>query len=372
MRGSEELDMSRSALVVLALLAIAPSCRTTREEPVGARRERALGTALEPSVAALGREPVPAEVQGSFAGTWNTTYGTMRLRESGTHVAGTYLYAGRSTIEGERAGRILQASYAEPDGTVGRAVFELAEDGASFEGPWRPGLDEPLELDDRNASRWQGTRVVPVAGRIWLVILEAHWEQSLSEHEYSYGEMLRAFFERVPAVEVRHRFFHDRADLERFCHEVAGLVEPVVLYISSHGSPAGVAAGGDTIDGATIGRALADAGAMKLVHFGSCQVLNGDEPGKLLAAAAPHEPFPISGFRASADWAGSAIVDFTYLTLVLEKGLEPAEALRFTRGAVGFAGPPDARGARGARGNEPPPIVGSDLVLWDSHAAGSR
>lgn len=302
----------------------------------------------------------PVEPGVSFAGAWNTSYGTMRLVEESSggtsaHVSGFYLFGGRAAIEGQRVGRVLDATYVEPDGTRGRAVFELAEDGASFHGRWRAGLAEPLELDDSRAGRWQGTRVVPVAGRTWLVILEAHWEESLGEHEYSYGEMLRAFFERVPAVEVRHRFFHDRADLERFCHELAGLVEPVVLYISSHGSPAGVAVGRETIDGATIGRALADAGTLELLHFGSCEVLSGDEPGKLLAAVAPHASFPISGFRAPADWAGSAIVDFTYLALVLEQGLSPAEALRYTRSAVSFAGPP---------AEEPRPISGSDLVLW--------
>ncbi len=327
---------------------------------MGAHQERT----SRPSPAALPLGQAPAsdsvEVGGSFAGTWNTTYGTMKLGEegigeTGANVSGSYLYGGRSTIEGERVGPVLHASYTEPDGTRGRAVFELAEDGASFRGRWREGLEEPLELDDRRAGRWQGSRVVPVAGRTWLVILEAHWEETLSEHEYSYGEMLRAFFERVSAVEVRHRFFHDRADLERFCHEVGGLVEPVVLYISSHGSAAGVTVGGETIDGAAIGRALAEAETLKLVHFGSCEVLRGEEPGKLLAAAAPHAPFPISGFRAAADWAGSAIVDFTYLSLVLEQDLEPAEALRFTRSAVSFAGPPQ---------EGPQPISGSDLVLW--------
>lgn len=314
--------------------------------------------ASQPLAQALPLDPVERSVP--FAGVWETSYGTMRLGEepsgeAGTHVSGFYLFGGRATIEGERIGRVLHATYVEPDGTRGRAVFELGEDGASFHGRWRAGLEEPLELDDARAGRWRGTRVVPVAGRTWLVILEAHWEESLGEHEYSYGEMLRAFFERVPAVEVRHRFFHDRADLERFCRELAGLVEPVVLYISSHGSPAGVAVGGETIDGATIGRALADAGTLELLHFGSCQVLSGEEPGKLLAAAAPHAPFPISGFRAVADWAGSAIVDFTYLALVLEQDMPPAEALRYTRSAVSFAGPP----VEGPR-----PISGSDLALW--------
>ncbi len=296
-----------------------------------------------------------AAAETGFTGAWDTTYGTMRLVERDAHVTGTYLWDGRAEIEGQRDGRLLRATYAESDGTRGRAVFELAEDGASFRGRWREGLEGTVELDDPEASRWRGTRLVPVPGRTWLVILEAHWEESLGEHEYSYGDMLRAFFERVPAVEVRQRSFHDQDDLVRFCHELSGLLEPVVLYISSHGTTAGVAVAGETIDGAAIGAALRGLDTLALLHFGSCEVLAGNEPAALLAAAGPEAAFPISGFRVAVDWAGSAIVDFAYLSLVLEQDLAPAAAVRATRAMLSFAGPPRADGL---------PIAGADLVLW--------
>ncbi len=292
------------------------------------------------------------DAQG-FTGLWSTTYGAMRLVADGSSVRGSYSWGGGALVEGVCEGRVLRATYTESDGTLGRAVFELSPDGESFRGRWRAGLERPLEAGDRDAGRWSGTRVASVPGRTWLVILEANWETSLDEHEYSYGAMLRAFFERAPSIQVRHRFFHDRADLERFCREVAYLAEPVVLYVSSHGTTAGVAVAGQTIDGTTIGRALREAGTLALLHFGSCEVLAGAEPAALRAAAGPRR-FPISGFRETVDWAASAIVDFAYLSLVLEGGLTPDEAVQATRSMIRFAGAPGPELAL-------PP---ADLVLW--------
>ena len=97
----------------------------------------------------------------SFDGTWSTTYGDMQLREQGLHVQGTYTHGGTSSIEGEREGRVLRGFYAEPDGSRGRVIFKLSKDGLTFGGRWRLGLEEPLELDHLNASRWLGRRVLP-------------------------------------------------------------------------------------------------------------------------------------------------------------------------------------------------------------------
>lgn len=334
-------------LAFAAVLAIAfGSCQSaaTPIDPRSSPRSTSIGAP----------PPAPSIHERTFAGVWHTTYGAMRLDVRGTHVRGTYSYSGASEIEGDIDGRLLHAVYAEPDGTQGRAVFELAEDGASFAGRWRPSLDRALALDDKDASRWRGTRVVPVPGRVWLVILEANWEGSLDEHEYSYGAMLRSFFERVPTVEVRHRFFHDRADFVRFCQEVGTLAEPVVLYISSHGSPEGIDAQGDKIDGQTIGEALRSAGDLKVLHLGGCSLLGGDLGERVLSSAAPHPAFPITGFKVSVDWAGSAIVDFTYLDLVLEHDMAPAAAVDAVRSMISFAGPPGRKGD---------PIPGTDLTV---------
>lgn len=350
---------SARRLCVLTLLAVGACRAPAGSTDASATRAHALrAPGQEPANSTPAHtQPAPALPTG-FAGVWHSSFGSMRLAQDGARVHGTYSYSPGATIEGELDGRLLGGTYFEPDGagggTRGRLLFELAEDGASFRGRWRPDAQRALTLDDRDAQPWRGTRVAPVAGRVWLVILEAHWEQALDEHEYSYGDMLRAFFERVPSVEVRHRYFNDRADLVRLCGELSGLVEPVVLYISSHGSRAGLAVGGETIDAATLGAALRDAGELRLLHLGSCEVMAGDAAAQIRAAAAPHEPFPISGFKVAVDWAGSAIVDFTYLDLVLEGGLEPAKAVEATRAMLTFAGPPKPDGQ---------PISGTDLVL---------
>jgi hypothetical protein len=65
-------------------------------------------------------------------------------------------------------------------------------------------------------ARCPGVRVAPVPGRKWLVVLEAHYENNLAEQEYSFGQMLKAFFARTPEVQVRHRFFHDLGPQQHF------------------------------------------------------------------------------------------------------------------------------------------------------------
>jgi len=302
---------------------------------------------------------IVATTEGAgFAGVWSTTYGAMRLVQTGTRVAGRYSYLDGASLEGDVEGNLLRARYSEPDGVEGRAVFVLSDDGNSFHGVWRPdsiaGADADLELSSPEVGAWTGARLLPVPGRTWLVILEAHWEQSLGEHEYSYGAMLRSFFERLPAVEVRHRFFHDRADLVRFCRDLGDLVEPVIVYISTHGTPEGIAAGRELIDGEVIGEALRDAGEIRLVHLGGCALLAGGLGAELRTAAAPHAAFPISGFRQNVDWAASAIVDFTYLDLVLEHGMPPADAVRSVRAMLSFAG---------QGGREEDAFPGTDLTL---------
>jgi hypothetical protein len=44
------------------------------------------------------------------------------------------------------------------------------------------------------------------------------------------------------------------------------------------------------------------------------------------------------GFTKVADWAGSAVIDFSYLDLVLSRGIAPGEAVRQVRRSVSFAG----------------------------------
>lgn len=299
-----------------------------------------------PATAPVESAPQAAPEETSFAGVWDSSFGVVRLAREGERFRGTYTYATGATLEGELDGRVLHGTYHEPatsgDGVRGRFAFQLAEDGQGFRGTWSTGLGERLDPQDRRAARWSGRRVRGEPDRIWFVVLEENWEGSLREQEYSFGAMLRAFFERVPKIGFRHRFIHDRADLERFCAELAGLVEPVVLYISSHGSPEGLAIGSDGISPEALGAALKNVGDLRLLHLGSCAVLAGDAPARIRAAAG--NDFPISGFVESVDWAASAIVDFTYMQLVLEQGMEPAAAVEATRRMLSFANEPGETG----------------------------
>jgi hypothetical protein len=336
----------------LAWLVLLAGCRSSPTAPAAPPAPEAVESVATGSSAPPAAEPAPPAT--GFEGTWDTSFGTMKLAREGERFTGTYTYAAGATVEGTLEGRILRGTYHEPatrGGVRGRFAFELGEDVQSFRGTWAEGEGEALEPRERRAQRWSGRRVVGEPGRIWFIVLEENWEESLREPEYSFGAMLRSFFERVPAVGFRHRFIHDRADLERFCAEMAALVEPVVLYVSSHGSPEGLAIGSDGISPEVLGAALKPIGDLRLLHLGSCAVLAGDAPTRIRAAAG--KDFPISGFVESVDWAASAIVDFTYMQLVLEQGLEPAAAVEATRRMLSFANEPGETG----------PLPGCDLEI---------
>ncbi len=110
----------------------------------------------------------------AFAGAWETTYGHMELKLEGTAVRGTYQSPGGAAndIRGTLDGLKLTFTYTESTGDKGTAEFKLAEDGATFMGTWKVAKS-------KQGGAWEGTRVKPVAGRTWLVVLEAHWESSL-------------------------------------------------------------------------------------------------------------------------------------------------------------------------------------------------
>src|SRR5262249_13296296 len=143
---------------------------------------------------------VPAPAAG-FAGLWQTTYGRMRLTEAGGRVQGIYGPGGASTIDGKLEGKKLVFRYKEPR-AAGEGWFELAADGKGFTGKWK-------EEGRGGWADWRGRRVDPAPGRVWLVVLEANWENDLTQQEYQFGTMLRAFFARSAHVQVRHRFFTD-------------------------------------------------------------------------------------------------------------------------------------------------------------------
>lgn len=276
----------------------------------------------------------------TFDGLWKTTYGAMRLHQTGNDVRGTYNFGGGSNIRGTVDGKTFKFTYDQPDGEKGEGAYELAADGKGFKGTW-----QGAKGGANNGGQWTGTRVTPQPGRIWLVVLEANWERDLEQEEYSFGVMLRTFFARTPQVKVRHRFFSDESQFRHWCAELPYLAEPVVLHVSSHGTTEGITCGGKTINAKALAECVKDIGDLRLLHFGACMVAGGDVPKQMHEALGPAATFPISGYKNVADWGGSAVIDFTFLDLMFSKGFAPEDAIRKTRKLLTFAGEQGGDGA---------------------------
>src|SRR5207248_5553803 len=112
---------------------------------------------------------------------------------------------------------------------------------------------------------------------------------------------------------------------------------PVVLHISSHGSAEGIMVGGETIAAKALADCVRDVPTLRLLHFGACSVAGGDVPKQIYKELGPSARFPISGYKRTADWAGSAVIDFTYLELVLARGTPPPQAAEQTLKMLSFA-----------------------------------
>ncbi len=275
----------------------------------------------------VGRRGEPEPID--FSGVWKTSFGLMRIIQQGKKITGCYQFAGsQSEFVGTATNEVMKFTYTEFTGEKGSGEFKLEEDN-SFAGTWKTD-------DGRQKGLWEGSRMFPTAGKSWLVVLEAHWEASLQQPEYSYGEMLRQFFSRVPSVAVRHRFFDGKEDFAKWCSELPYILEPAVFYVSSHGTEQGITVGRTLLTGDFMGKQLRYAPAIKLVHLGSCLTMAGNAPADLRKACGAD--IPVSGFTKVADWAGSAVIDFSYLDLVLSRRMAPKEAVRQIRQNVLFAG----------------------------------
>ena len=277
----------------------------------------------------------------NFDGLWETNFGPMRLAEKDGHVSGHYGSGAASTIVGKRAasGR-LEFRYEETQ-QRGEGWFELNEDGAGFHGKWRVA-------GARAWNPWAGKRVLPVVGKAWLVVLEAHWEKGLAEEPYSFGEMLENYFRMEPArhVHVRQRYFHDREDFRRQCRDVMFLAEPVVLLVSSHGTDKGILVNGDVIEPEWIAASVAGLSNLRLLHLSGCNMMEGEVAPKILRSLGEDDRFPISGYTTTVAWDMSAVSDFLYMSLVLIRRLDPGLAAAQTRLLAPFTGEGELEGAQ--------------------------
>lgn len=266
--------------------------------------------------------------QRGFDGVWQSSFGLIRLIQEEDRVFG--FYGGSATVEGTLEGSRLTFRYQEPR-TAGQGTFDLSPDGMAFEGQWRQ--------DNAMAWRpWGGSRLAPRPGIRWLVVLEANWQSYLMEPEFSFGAMLREIFARVPGVEVRHRFFTHEDGLGLLCRDLLYLPEPAVLLLASHGTPEGLATRGGNIGPRVLVENLRHADNLMLLHFSSCLVMEGGPAGDFMRSLQEQLRCPISGYASSVDWASSALIEFTYLDLLLARGMNPSQAAEHLKSLLSFAG----------------------------------
>ena len=289
----------------------------------------------------------PWQGERGFEGLWNSTFGPLRLIQGETEVHGYYEGLGSSTILGQLDGKQLTFRYKEPQ-AQGDGIFQLSDDGFNFEGQWRPD-------GAPGYSPWVGQRILPKPGLVWLVVLEAYWQRGLGDKEYAFGNMLREFFARVPRVEVRQRFFNNEAGLAKWCRELLFLAEPIALVLATHGTPEGLTAHGELIRAEPIAEILRQADNIQVLHFSSCLLMDQGPAGEFARVLRQTLRFPISGYTTSVDWAASALIEFTYIDMILARGLDPHAAAKQVTRLIAFAG---------NEGPEDSPYPPAHFVFW--------
>ena len=266
-----------------------------------------------------------------FDGLWDSSLGRLRLVQEAGRVWGTSEHDAGLRLEGDLDASGRLPFRVEGPTLKGAGHLEIDAFGYMLDGEW-------VE-DGQSARVIGGQRAMPRPGLTWLAVLEAHWQRSLDDSEFAFGHMLRELFARLPRAQVRHRFYHDEASLLHWCRQLLYLPEPSVLVITGHGETTGLSVGGKIIGLSGVVDSLRLADGLKLLHLSSCLV--GQDAGQALRAA----PFPVSGYTTKVDWAQSALTEFVYLDMILEKGLTPAKAAEQLPRLVRFAGNEDLPGS---------------------------
>jgi hypothetical protein len=264
-------------------------------------------------------------------GLWDTPLGRLRfVQDSADHVVGFAEYDAAACLDGWLEDRRFTFTLTAGNYS-GRGTLELDPTGYVLSGEW---------LEPGQPSRpFIGHRILPQPALTWLVVVEAYWQRALDDSEFAFGHMLKELFARLPRVQVRHRFYHDQASLLHWCRQLLYLPEPLVLVLAGHGETSGLTVNGKIIAVEPILDSLQYADGLQLLHFSSCLIGQGIAP-KLSAA-----PFPVSGYRTSVDWAQSALTEFIYYDMILEKGLSPAAAAQQLVSLVRFAGAQEIPGS---------------------------
>jgi hypothetical protein len=266
-----------------------------------------------------------------FDGLWDTSIGRFRFIQDEAHVQGSCEHDATLHLEADIDGGGRFSFRLEGLRVKGRGFVELDRLGYSLGGEWTQ--------DGLPAQPLAGRRVLPRPGLTWLVVLEAHWQRMLDDNEFAFGRMLHELFARVPWALVRHRFYSDEASLLHWCRQLLYLPEPAVLVITGHGETNGLTVEGKTIAMPAVIDALGRADCLRLLHFSACLI--GQDAGQALNTA----PFPVSGYTTTVDWAQSALTEFIYLDMILEKGLAPARAAEQLLALVRFSGTEELPGS---------------------------
>jgi hypothetical protein len=98
-------------------------------------------------------KPHQLPVGVSFAGTWESTWGKMVLRQEGKHVSGSFTGYREGGLTGTLDGDVWNFVW---DQRVprqhGRGFMQISADGQHLEGRWG------YEKDDDDGGRWAGDR----------------------------------------------------------------------------------------------------------------------------------------------------------------------------------------------------------------------
>jgi hypothetical protein len=94
---------------------------------------------------------------GIWAGTWETTYGTMVLTQTGSNVSGTYEHS-NGHITGTVSGNVLYGTWSEaptylPPNDAGDVQLTISTYGITFTGGWRYGSSGSWTMN------WNGTKI---------------------------------------------------------------------------------------------------------------------------------------------------------------------------------------------------------------------
>ena len=87
-----------------------------------------------------------------FAGTWETNWGELVIKESGEKLTGNYKGKFSGSIEGEVKDSKFHFTWKQPNAEWGSGVFTVSEDGKKLTGTWGGGESAT------NGGPWTGTR----------------------------------------------------------------------------------------------------------------------------------------------------------------------------------------------------------------------